>query len=425
MSVYIENIFDLPHLLDIPKSGMESCLLEAEALRSGLDILRLDASVFIAKDPYGSATVAFRRSWSIGTSVVASECCTNKAFTKALLTNAGVPTAISKKMPRKGYRSAEAFAAEVGWPVVVKPLKGSGGKGVTANIQSSAELREAVAIADSLNGFLMEKHVPGEDYRFLVVGQQVAGIWRRNAANVVGNGVSTVRDLIERKNLLRATNPHLCTRPIVMCSITDMHLSKVGLNLASVPAAGQIVYLRSAANLSAGGDNVDVTDETHESLKSIAIHAVAAIPGIQHAGVDILLEDHTQSADSQEVNVCEVNGQPGLSAHDFPVIGKPRHVVKDVFQFFSEQAGIELSNELAVITVSVQVIGRFKGGRLAERVRQHAIRHGLEISLNDDEERIWGTMKGAPELIAVVDNFAARPEKGEGMVEYVRVQLVR
>lgn len=373
------NVYENNPLLHVGKRSLESSLIESEAIAYGLSTLRVNNYLFYAEDAQG-AKLGFRRAASSLSSVVADEFCADKAAAKALMKLHGVPTALGQKMPPQGVKSAIRFAERNGWPVVVKPLRGSGGRGVTADIRTEESLRAAIKHADSRAGFLMEQHVSGEDYRFLVVGDRVAGVWVREAANVVGDGELSIDELIDQKNEIRSTNPHLFIRPIAKDSLVKEHLARKGKDLAAVPRMEETVYLRSAANLSSGGDNIDVTDEVHESLNEIAVRAKTLIPGTELVGVDMLLEDHRLPANGQSVNVCEVNGRPGISAHNYPMYGPPRNAARGYVERLSERGGVTLCRYADNGVFKGSVYGRFLTDQYEEFVKRWAIE--LDVGIN-------------------------------------------
>lgn len=400
------NVFVDNPLLHVSKASLESALIESETLSYGLRSTRYSATVFTASGT-GGLTIGFRRAASTATSVVADEICADKSLTKSLLQTNNLPTAIGQRMPRAGINSSMNFIKRHGWPVVVKPLRGSGGRGVTANIDNEVDLRDAIPHADSPSGFLIEKHVPGDDFRFLVVGDTVAGVWVRDAANVVGDGEADLDSLIDSKNAIRAQNPHLSVRPIPKSELVLSHLKRSGKDLSYVPAKGEKVYLRSAANLSSGGDNVELTDETHPSLKAIAVAACQALPGTELAGVDMLLSDHRAPADTQTVNICEINGRPGISAHDYPMYGPPRRAAKAYVERLAGLQRAELGDYRASGAYDFTVVGRFNGSKYldhlanAERAVGAQI-EGARVSGDTATFRVVGTALAA----AVVDAWA-------------------
>ena len=180
---------------------------------------------------------------------------------------------------------------------------------------------------------LVEKHFEGNDFKAFVVGDDIVSVTQRRAASVVGDGLATVGELIERKNAIRAQNLYLCDFPIPTTPESLDLLTSAGLTLSHVPASSEIVVLRRVHNLSAGGDSVDVTEEAHAGFIDIAIRAVRAIPGVEYAGVDLLTPDITAPPTANSHIVSEVEYSNAILAH-FPLIGTPRDMAGAVLQYY-------------------------------------------------------------------------------------------
>jgi D-alanine-D-alanine ligase-like ATP-grasp enzyme/poly-gamma-glutamate capsule biosynthesis protein CapA/YwtB (metallophosphatase superfamily) len=330
----------------------ESHVLELQALSRGLATRRFNDRVFIAWDTAGSA-MEFSGPNTAGTSQLGKELMNNKAHSRTLLEAAGVPVPRGREFALDDRAGALAYADDLGWPVVVKPVDGSGGRGVSSGITSAHEfhvahdtLLAAMKRRSRRASFLVEEHVDGSDYRFYVLDGEVLSVLTRRRASVVGDGRLTVSQLVARKNRERQRNPHLRTRPLALGASAQLPLSRQGLASESVPAAGQVVELATAANLSQGGESVEIYDETHPSLMEIAGRAATAVPGVLHVGVDFLIPDHRLPATDQKVAICEVNGTPGATANDFPMYGAPRPVTPRVFERAAELRGVRLHRQL-------------------------------------------------------------------------------
>jgi cyanophycin synthetase len=174
---------------------------------------------------------------------------------------------------------------------------------------------------------VVERFVSGGDYRILVVGGRMVAAARRHPPTVLGDGVSTVRELMDRIN----EDPRRCgdhatsLSPMMIDEVAVAVLREQGLTDHSVPEAGRSVLLRRNANLSTGGSAEDVTDLVHPDVAARAIEA-AKVVGLDVAGIDLVTDDVTRSLESQRGVIIEVNAAPGLRMHLEPTVGTPRNV---------------------------------------------------------------------------------------------------
>jgi cyanophycin synthetase len=260
------------------------------------------------------------------TSAVAVEAAGDKDLTKLILEQAAVP------VPRGVVVSTEdeALAAleSLGAPVVVKPLDGRQGLGVSLNLSTPEEVREAFHIArDFSPDVLVEELLVGRNYRVLVVVGETVAASERLPCHVVGDGRRTLAELVElaNQNPLRGEGHEKPLTKIVVDEIVLAHLRKHGRTLNDVPAEGETVTLRDGINLSTGGVARDVTDEVHTSVKLLCERAARAV-GLDICGVDLVLEDIAQPFEPGRGGVIELNASPGLRMHHYPSEGKPRDV---------------------------------------------------------------------------------------------------
>ena len=260
------------------------------------------------------------------TSAVSEAIAQDKELTKALLHAAGVPVPRGRTVD--DVDAAWAAALEVGLPVVVKPRDGNQGKGVTVNIVSRDHMEVAFRAAYEISSDVMvERFIPGADYRFLVVGDHVVAAARRDSPQVVGDGVRTVRELVDEVNAdPRRGDGHATS--LTRMRIDDIALARLavqGHSPDSVPALGERVVLRNNANLSTGGSATDVTDEVHPELAARAIEAARTI-GLDICGVDVVCRTVLKPLEEQSGGIVEVNAAPGLRMHLAPSFGKGRPV---------------------------------------------------------------------------------------------------
>jgi cyanophycin synthetase len=300
-----------------------------EARRRGIPALRLDNASLVQLG-HGSRQRRIRASVTDATSLIGAELAGHKAAAKALLAEAGLPVPSGRVV--RSQDEALSAARHLRWPVVVKPLNGNHGRGVTTGIRTAEALGVAVAAASRISrAVIVERELPGNDHRILVVNGQVVAAAERVPARVVGDGRTSVAALIEAVN----ADPHrgdghenVLTRIKVDAAVRAL-LERQGLDLASVPRAGQAVRLRGTANLSTGGTAVDRTDAIHPDNAAIAVQA-AAILGLDVAGIDMLTPDIGRSVREAGGGIVEVNAAPGLRMHLQPSEGTPRDVARPI-----------------------------------------------------------------------------------------------
>lgn len=324
--------FDLPGALhqlreldeDIRLGPSTGAIVEAAVAR-GIPFRRLTDGSLVQLG-WGSKQRRIQAAETDRTSAVAESIAQDKELTKALLHAAGVPVPRGRTV----YDADEAWAAalEVGLPVVVKPRDGNQGKGVTVNIVTRDHMDIAFRAAHEISREVMvERFIPGADYRFLVVGDRVVAAARREPPQVIGDGVRTVRELVDEVNAdPRRGDGHATS--LTKMRIDDIALARLAVqNHApdTVPALGERVVLRNNANLSTGGSATDVTDDVHPELAARAIEAARTI-GLDIAGVDIVCKTVLKPLEEQGGGIVEVNAAPGLRMHLAPSFGKGRAV---------------------------------------------------------------------------------------------------
>ena len=260
------------------------------------------------------------------TGAIAEAIAQDKELTKKLLDAAGVPVPHG----RVALDADDAWAAalEIGLPVVIKPKDGNQGKGVTVNITTREQMHAGFAAASAFrDDILVERYLPGNDFRLLVVGGKMVAAARRDPPQVIGDGVKTVGQLVEQVNLdPRRGNGH--STPLTKIRFDDIALASLatqGYAADSVPPLGRRVILRNNANLSTGGAATDVTDDVHPEVAARAV-AAAHMVGLDVCGVDLVCDSVLRPIEEQHGGVVEVNAAPGLRMHLSPSFGKGRPV---------------------------------------------------------------------------------------------------
>jgi cyanophycin synthetase len=260
------------------------------------------------------------------TSAIAEAIAQDKELTKKLLAAAGVPVPGGRAVT--DAEDAWAAAIEVGLPVVVKPKDGNQGKGVTVNITTKEHLTRAFDIAKEFrDDILVERYMPGNDFRLLVVGDKLVAAARRDPPKVVGDGIHTVTELVAQVNLdpRRGSGHSTSLTKIRIDDIARTCLANQGFSPEAVPAKGQRVNLRNNANLSTGGSATDVTDDVHPEVAARAV-AAAHMVGLDICGVDLVCDSILRPIEELGGGIVEVNAAPGLRMHLSPSFGKGRAV---------------------------------------------------------------------------------------------------
>ena len=260
------------------------------------------------------------------TSAVAESIAQDKELTKNLLRAAGVPVPFGRSVT--DAEDAWAAAQEIGGLVVVKPRDGNQGKGVAVKLRSREEVMAAYTVAAEISDDVMvERYLPGHDYRLLVVGSKLIAAARRDPPLVIGDGVRTIRQLVEHVNSdpRRGVGHATSLTKIRFDEIALATLTKQGYEADSVPPKGKRVILRNNANLSTGGTATDVTDDVHPEVAERAIAAAKNI-GLDICGVDVVCDSVLEPLEAQSGGIVECNAAPGLRMHLQPSYGKGRPV---------------------------------------------------------------------------------------------------
>ena len=305
--------------------GPSTGVIVEEARRRGIPVRRLGTGSMVQLG-LGRYLRRIQATTSDTTSVIASDIAQNKDLTKRMLEGIGLSVpggAVARDVER-----AVEIAHEIGFPVILKPLAGNQGRGISTRLDSEEAVRGAwTRTAERFRDIVVERHVRGRDHRVLVVNGKVVAVAERIPANVVGDGQSTVQQLIEQANAdpRRGRGHASVLTEIPIDEATVEYLSQSGLSLDSVPAAGQRVFLRPTANLSTGGTSIDRTDEIHPDNVT-ACEMAAAVIGLDIAGLDVLTTDISRPFHENGAVIIEVNSGPGIRMHTHPAEGKARNV---------------------------------------------------------------------------------------------------
>ncbi|MDV6011081.1 acylphosphatase [Haloechinothrix sp. LS1_15] len=386
------NVYpEVTYLQPLGSNGTKGHLLEREALMLGLDTVRYNKGAFIATDG-DHEPLSFKWSRSPLSSAVSLALCTHKEATRMRLRRAGVPVPKGNTFAKGDFDAAREFVRRIGYPVVVKPAMGVRGIGVVADIRDDEALEQAFRhLSDSTLGdsdFIVEQHVPGRDYRIVVIGDEVIGAILREPGSVTGDGESTVAELMIAKNVARRGNPHLWGRPIKYDDTARFLLERSGMTLSSVPEKGQRVLLSGSCSLSQGGDSIDVLGEMHPSIKQACVDAVHAVPGLAFCGVDFLLEDHTKPLDEQHSGICELNAHAAIGNCEYPLYGQGREVARTLMNECVSRFGLHTTERRDNLALHMIVRGRVTGVGYRAWIRRHAEEYGLTGWVRNVQDRM-------------------------------------
>ena len=264
------------------------------------------------------------------TSAIAEGIASDKDMTKELLAGCGVPVPEVRLVDDP--EDAWSVAQRMGCAVVVKPTDANHGRGVTLDLSGEAEVKAAFAVADAEgSGVMVERYIPGEEHRVLIVAGQVAAAARGETAWITGDGVHTVEALIDlqiNSDPRRGDTEDHPLNPILVRQEGEVQITiqKQGLEITSVPEAGRRVLVSRKGNMAN-----DCTDQVHPEV-AYACALAARIVGLDIAGIDLVCEDISRPLQEQGGAIVEVNAGPGLLMHLKPASGQPREVGRAIVE---------------------------------------------------------------------------------------------
>ncbi|NLK98476.1 bifunctional glutamate--cysteine ligase GshA/glutathione synthetase GshB [Defluviitalea saccharophila] len=255
----------------------------------------------------------------------------NKLVTKIILEENGfnVPKGITIKSKEEAETHWKDFCTK---GVVIKPKNTNFGIGITILLDNYSKEQYIKGVESALehdNTVLIEEYVPGKEYRFLVLGDEVAGILHRIPANVEGDGIHTIEELVEEKNKnpIRGEGHLTPFEKINLGKVEIDFLASQGRTVKDIPKEGETVYLRENSNISTGGESIDFTDDIIQDYKDIAVGTTKAV-GAKICGVDMIIQDIYAKPNANNHSIIELNFNPAIYIHDLPYVGKNRYVEK-------------------------------------------------------------------------------------------------
>ena len=327
-----QDLADLRDLCNNASLGPSTETIVKEAQARNIPWLLLSARSMVQLG-YGVHQKRIQATLSSFSGILAVELACDKEGTKTILKDGGIP--VPRGTVIQYLDELPAAIEEVGgFPIVIKPLDGNHGRGISIDVKTQQEAEEAYDLASAASktrSVIVERYYRGSDHRILVINGKVAAVAERIPAHVVGDGRSTIEELIEITN--RDPNRgdgHANVLTKITIDKTALNvLGKQGYELTSILPQGAIAYLRATANLSTGGIAVDRTDEIHPENVWIA-QRVAKLIGLDIAGIDVVTEDIRKPLKEVDGVIVEVNAAPGFRMHVAPSRGLPRNIAAPV-----------------------------------------------------------------------------------------------
>jgi cyanophycin synthetase len=300
-----------------------------EAVARDIPWIRLGTNSLVQLG-YGVNQMRFQATITCKTSNIAVDIACNKEQTKKILSDNAIP--VAKGDICVDEEDLKATIDRIGYPIVLKPLDGNHGKGASINVKTWEDALAGMEFAKKYGRkVIVEKFITGHDFRVLVIDNKMVAAAQRVPAHVVGDGKSTISQLIEETNKDPRRgygHENVLTEITIDRDTTDL-LEKRGYSLDTVPAKEEVVYLKSTANLSTGGTSIDITDMIHPENVFLA-ERIARVIGLDVCGIDIMAKNLTQPLKETGGVILEVNAAPGFRMHLAPSEGLARNVAAPV-----------------------------------------------------------------------------------------------
>ncbi|MFP4259274.1 MAG: cyanophycin synthetase, partial [Desulfovermiculus sp.] len=323
------DIQRLREIREEERFGPSTGSLVEEAKNRNIPVLRLNRYSLVQLG-WGVHQQRIQATVTGKTSSIGLEIAYDKEETKNMLLNNGCPVPFGCVV--SSGQEAEDAVRRIGFPVVIKPVDGHQGQGASINVRTLDEVRTAFATAgDYSSRVIVEQWVPGFDFRLLVINYTFAAAARRTPAHVVGDGRSTIQELLDEVNQdpRRGYGHEKALTEIHVDGMTKRLLDQENLTLDAVLPPGRVVYLKTTANLSTGGVSEDVTETVH-SANIFMAERVARIIDLDICGIDVMAPSLSEPITENGGAIIEVNGAPGFRMHLAPTVGKPRNVAEPV-----------------------------------------------------------------------------------------------
>ncbi len=300
-----------------------------EAVSRDIPYIRLNNQSLVQLG-YGKNQVRFRATMTDRTSSIAVDLAGNKDETKRMLQEAAIP--VAKGMCISSEEDLDEVIKTVGFPLVFKPLDGNHGKGATINVKTKNEAIDAFAHAKKYSRrIIIEKFIKGHDFRVLVIDHKFTAAALREPAHVIGDGISTIQELIDKENSdpRRGYGHENVLTEITIDRETFDQLEKQEFTLETVLKKDQYCCLKGTANLSTGGTSTDITEIVHPH-NIFMCERISRIIGLDICGIDIMALNLSEPLELNGGVILEVNAAPGFRMHLAPANGLPRNVSSPV-----------------------------------------------------------------------------------------------
>ena len=324
-----DDIITMRQMRDKERFGPSTGSIIDEAVARDIPYIRMNESSLVQLG-YGKNQMRFRATLTDKTSSIAVDIAGDKEETKRILKEQAIPVAEGTTVSDE--KELLSAIAEIGFPLVIKPLDGNHGKGASINLKTEKEALDALVYAQRFSKkVIVERFITGYDFRVLVIDNKMVAAAKRTPAHVIGDGKHSIRQLIEIENQdpRRGYGHENVLTEITIDRDTEDILLKKNYTINSIPAQGEEVYLKSTANLSTGGTSVDVTDMVHPH-NIFVCERIARVIGLDICGIDIMAENLTQPLHETGGVVLEVNAAPGFRMHLAPSEGQARNVAAPV-----------------------------------------------------------------------------------------------
>lgn len=307
-------------------------ILIYEMLKRGITVEVLDEKLELIKASYnGHDELIYDRDSSImpyNVSVLAGD----KGITKKILQSNGISVPLGEVFSAKDSEYIlEAFKV-IDSPVVLKPVFGSHGYDVYADLSTEEDVMDSIEKIIKNRGLdtkvLIEEYFPAKEYRVFVTKNKDFAVLHRDPAHIYGDGVNTIKELINKENY-RRMNPRtnaLCE--ILVDSELYNYMDKKGISMDTIPDNGEKVYLRENSNVAMGGICEDYTDKVHPSVIDIGMRVLESFPGLPYVGIDYMTNSISEQQDDFSYRIIEINTVPGVHMHFRPAIGKSQNIAQ-------------------------------------------------------------------------------------------------